>query len=897
VGEGFRAGRVEGAFAYFVIHTFSFRVDAYILLSAMASKPFSHPSVNGLEPLPALKEPARETQSRPTPPVAPSRSKKKKKLKRNFFLLFFIFILMMGTLVSVGVGMLNQFLEQMPSIPYLEDYRPWMPSQIFSGEGKHLLIADFFSPNQNREVAPLSEIPVNLRNAVVALEDVHFEKHCGISPRGILRAAVVNLKAGQIKQGGSTITMQLSEDLVKNHHLPYAVPEKGLKSFTEKIVEAFLSLQIEKRYTKDEILEIYLNQVFLGGNIFGVARAAESYFGKNVKDLNLKECALFAGMLQSPNRYAPVKNLDAAEKRTAVVLEVMLREGFITQKQYEEAISQPFQLNTTAARRTQLALYPYYSWAIHRQFAEKEILTRDHVPIDVYGQGVDVDSTIDTVLQPLAEESLRKGIVEHEHRRRPLGGRDRGTAGYRGVNLSGPGQLQVGVEYDAKVVTDYDPGKGIVEVTVPNVQGGQGTLPVPVIPNETWLDDFDLLHRGYYIRVKAVQEGREMKLRLAPERYVQGALIAVQPSTGKVLSLVGGYDFYDSQNGGQYNRAVQATTVQPGSAFKPLLYTTALADPSKKWTVLSTLQDVEREFWKGWTPQNFEGEFFGPVPMRFALAHSLNVASVWLLDNFKGSRMGGIQTVRNFCRNIFDLDIEDTNLSMALGTMGTSPWQLAQAYSVLADGGDFVRLHMVEKVSQRKSTQLEIPNVLYEFKQPYEQRKRLSPQVAYLTTYLMRGVIEEGTAIAAKDLPFYCVGKTGTTDSCAYAWFAGFTKDLLCVVYFGYDDYERSLGPKMTGSKVALPVWMDFMKKAYEIHPELFGEITPPEGINMVTICQASGQPATAKCPKTQKVPFMVGTEPGRTCPIHGEDRTQPYHDDINKIILSADSNTNSMTQ
>ncbi len=841
---------------------------------------------NELPPIVHDKEPLNQKYSQARVSRRIKKTTRKRKLRWPF--IFGFLFLLMGSIVGVAAGILNLYLDQLPAIPYLEDYNPWMPSRVFSGEGRRELIADFFSAEQNRKVVPITEMPKNLINAVIALEDRYFYQHSGISPRGILRAALINFNAGRIKEGASTLTIQLAEDLIQNNKLPYELPKAGLRSYTTKASEAILALQIEKRYTKEEILEIYLNQVLLGGNHYGVAVAAEAYFGKDVSELSLKECALFAGMLRAPNRYAPAQDLEAAERRTEVVLRVMLREKFITQEEYDQAISEPFHLRTKATRTKQIALFPYFSSAIRRQFMDGKIKNQEGLPIQLYGNGIDIESTADVDLQTIAEKSLKKGIEEHEHTRRFKHGRDWGRPGYRSPNQSGANRLQAGEFYDARILDEYDPLSGYLSVTLPNVRDGKGPFRVPVNSDTTWLDKFDLLHPDYYVYVQAIQQGGGMELRLAKDQHVQGALIAAQPSTGRILAMVGGYNFFDELNDGKFNRATQTTQVQPGSAFKPLFYCAALSDPSGKWTPATLIHDVEHEYWKGWTPKNFEDQFFGWVPIRFALVHSLNAASVWLLDNYKGSRSSGIQDLRRFCRDTFDLVIEESNLSLALGTSGATPLEIAQAYAVLANGGNFIRLHSIDKVFQRNDSHRNYPNLLYEFKPPSNQIQRISPGAAYLMTYLLRAVVEEGTGEPAKDLPFYCVGKTGTTDNCTYAWFAGYTKDLLCIVYFGFDNPNRSLGYKMTGSKVALPVWMNFMSGAYEIHPELFGEISKPNDIVFCDICPKSNALARPTCPSPRSIPFLKGTEPTHKCTKHGKDTLQPYRLEVNKLILSS---------
>lgn len=843
---------------------------------------------NTLDELPPIKKVPVLPQPKPLPEKVSLHLKKKKSFWKPIFVMLGIFFLLSGIAVGIGIGLLNHYLDQMPTIPYLENYSPWMPSRMFSGSEEPELIADFFNHRQNREMVPLYEMPQNLINAVVGLEDIRFYKHFGISPRAFVRAAYHDLRTGTREQGGSTITMQLAEDLILNKLLPYKLPQTGAKAFTQKIFEILLALQIEKRYTKDEILEIYLNQVFLGGNIYGVANAAEFYFGKHISELTLKECALFAGMLQRPNAYSPIRYPERAQNRTDLVLHVMKREGFITQEEYEQAINEPFELQSRSIRRPQIAKYPYFSWAVHRQFANHKLKSKDGLPIEIYGQGIDVYTTIDTDLQRIAENALRNGIEESERYRRQHGGRNWGHPTYGWVNKSSPSNLVAGHEYDGKTVSDYDPETKTIQVTLINVNGGKGPFTVPIDLNKTWLDEFDILKEGYFIRVKSVtnEEGK-VELRLAKNNYVQGALVAVQPSTGKVLALVGGYDYNDNSHGGQYIRALQSVMLQPGSAFKPLLYTTVLSSPEKQWTVASMLKDEEIEYWEGWAPENFENMYFGEVTMRYALIHSLNAATVWLLDNYMNSRSAGIQYLRLFCRNAFDLHIDESNLSIALGTSGTTPFELAQAYAVLANNGNFVDLHMVDRVYQRMDAKRNYPNLLYEFKQPTTAVQRITPEVAYLTTHMLRGVIEEGTGDPAKELPFYTVGKTGTTDHCVYAWFAGYSKDLLCVVYLGYDSFGYSLGLKRTGSKVALPVWMDFMGNAYNERPELFGEIEPPDSIVFKTIDTETGLLASSEDENAKRMPFIKGTEPTTSSSLMEDNSLFPYKAEANKLLLS----------
>ncbi|MBD3265869.1 hypothetical protein GF373_04300 [bacterium] len=679
------------------------------------------------------------------------------------------------------------------------------------------------------------------------------------------------------------------------------------RSFKQKFWEWFLALKIEKRYSKSEILEIYLNQVYMGeNNISGVARAAQYYFGKKIQDINLMECALLAGMIQSPGTYLPTRHPERAKKRANTVLRAMRKHGYINQEEYEKAKNQSLvPSDTSSGINRQIALYPYFSESIRRRFIEGKLKSYDGTPIQLYGQGIDIEATIDTRLQEIGLHALQQGIEEQERVHRQGGGYLWGKPGHSRPNQPEEGHrrltFRAGEEYDAKITAEFDPESNSVTVTLPYVSTSQEQFTVSIQPETTWLDDFDVLHPDHYIRVKSVQKNGSIALELADNNHVQGGLIAVQPSTGKILALIGGYQ-YNSKN--QYIRAIQSGGFQPGSAFKPLLYATVLASQENQWTCASLLRDEEIEFWTGWTPKNYYDDYYGDVTLRFSLVHSLNAASVWLLDNFQSSRYEGIKTLRAFCSNVFDYPIKDSNLSIALGSSGTTPWDLAQAYSVLANQGHFMRLHMVEKVLQRQHQEnvndQDASPVLYQFQQPFNQQKQLSPQVSYLATYLLRQVVEDGTGKPALELPFYSVGKTGTTDDCIYAWYAGYSRDILCVVYLGYDNPKQSLGVRRTGSRVALPVWMEFMKKAHEVRPDLFGEVKQPKGIVYRDICESSGLLATENCPKQvtlgdkkqmtygniKSIPFIEGTEPAYSCIHHGSDRLRPYENSLNRILL-----------
>ncbi len=816
-----------------------------------------------------------------------SRSKRKgansKRKRFRFLLWMFVCLMVMGGAVTgLGIGMLNRYVNRLDPITFLEDYKPNLPSRMYSDAPEKQLVAEFFSDdlNQNREKATLEEMPDHLKNAVVAIEDVRFYEHCGISPRAFIRAAIHDIQTWSLEQGGSTITMQLVEDLIKNDHLTIDLPEMTLKSFRQKIWEILIALKIEKQYTKEEILEIYLNQVYLGGNIYGVARAADAYFGKDVKDLTLKECALFAGMLQRPNAYSPLKNIEAAHTRTETVLYVMYREGLITEEERRQAEQEPFGLDSKSQRRAQINLYPYYAEMVRKKFEEEKAFKADDgYPIEIYGRGVDIYTTLDTELQEIAEKALRTGIVTHEQMHRRSGGKFWGKPGHyypnRDFRTRQTKTLKADEEYDALIIAPYDAATGTVKVKLPRVPNGEGPFTVSINPGETWMDEFNVLQPDHFIRVVSVEEENGLRFVHAKnDDHVQGAIIVVQPSTGKVLALVGGYNFYDSQ----LIRATQYSQ-QPGSAFKPFLYAAAMAREPNPFTPASLIHDIEYQYSSTYKPENYENEYFGWVTLRQALTHSYNAASVWLLDNLKPSRTASIRYFHSFCKRHFDLEFtrHDMNLTVALGSAGFPPWDIAQGYSVFANDGTFVELHAVQNVYQRQIAEHDVPKLLYQHNERFIQERGITPELAYLTTNLLRSVVENGTGQPAKDLPFYHVGKTGTTDNSVRGWYVGYSDDILCVVYLGYDDHRQSLGVKMTGSKTALPVWQEFMGNAFEVRPGLFGEIYPPDGIEFAKVHTDTGLLAERDGPGVELFPFQKGTlpkaaSPGRAHSIHKTD-------------------------
>ena len=791
--------------------------------------------------LPRLRE---EFRAEPAKPAVPTRLKSHSIPFR--ILRWFLLAGLLTTLAGLGgvYAALDSIIGELPPSEYLEEYRPPVPSRVLAADGS--LVGEVFGEAQKRSVVTLDQFPAHLINALVALEDKSFFTHPGIDPVGGVRAALVNFQQGRITQGASTVSMLLAKDL-------YVIGEiEGGRSRTweQKARETIRALQIERKYGKGEILERFLNQVNFGGNLQGVGEAARHYFGKQVTDLNLKECATLIGMLRGTTIYNPLRNPERAQARLVVTLNAMLDEGFITPEEFEHARDTPLALHGTSTRARQVSVYPYvHEYARHAFDTKRLYKGPDGRPIMLQGTGYDVRTTIDPHLQKSAEEALRWGLREHEKNRRYQHGHRWGAEDYAWVNGHTPGTIQPEVLYDAKII-DATKSVDTVLVSLPRVIGGAGPFEVD-IPADNWLREFGALQPDHYITVQLSRTATPNTPRfvLSSEKHVQGALIAIQPSTGRILAMVGGYDFHDRKNSGNFNRVTQLHK-QPGSAFKPLLYAAAVCVAG--YGPATVLVDEEHTYGKGelaWTPSNFDRIYRGRSTMAYALAESLNASSVHLLDTFTGSRVRGVRTLHQFCSKKLGVNVNGTHdLTLAIGTEDMTPLDMAKAYSVFASGGWLREPYLIERVSERRRDEHHVVRTLYGIKDDPTRAKAvrtMDSRDAALISDLLRGAALHGTAKELSqefDVPL--AGKTGTTDSCEAAWFAGFGDDLVCIVYVGFDK-RRSLGYKMTGSKVALPIWKRFMHAAVDLHPELLGEFEIPAGMVEMRITNLTGQRVT----------------------------------------------------
>jgi penicillin-binding protein 1A len=678
---------------------------------------------------------------------------------------------LLSVLILVGIAVAVAY-PNVPAISGLTDYRPKLPMRIYAADGG--LLGEF--GEERRNFTPIAQMPKLMKDAVLAAEDARFYEHGGVDYRGIARAALANLRDAR-SQGGSTITMQVA----KNFYLPTE------KTYTRKIYELLLTLKIEALLTKEQILELYMNQIFLGQRAYGFAAASEIYFGKAVKDLSIAEAAMLAGLPVAPSAYNPIVNPKRAAVRQHFVLGRMLEEGFITAEQHDAARAQVLRYRQQNA----VPMHAEYAVETARQ------LVFAHYGAEAYTRGLDVTLTIRSADQEVAYRALRRGLLNFEQRQFY-----RGPEAY--VDLpAAPEAVEARIaealvdhpdndELRAAVVTEVSPRKVVAvlnngeAITVT----GDGLKPVASGLSDKAGPKVQI-RRGAVVRLVRNAKG-EWSVTQVPE--VEGAFVALDPATGAIRALVGGFDYGKSK----FNHVTQAWR-QPGSSFKPFIYSAAL---EKGFTPTTVVNDAPLFFDAGatgsqpWEPKNYDGKFEGPMPQD------------WI------TRFG------------FEADKHPAYLTMALGAGSVTPLQMASAYGVFANGGFLVAPMLIAKVADNKG------RVLSQAVAPPldDALRTLDARNAFVMSSLMQEVTRSGTAASAKralgrgDI----FGKTGTTNDSMDAWFAGFHPSLVAVVWIGYDT-PRKLGDRETGGGLALPVWIEYMAHALKGVP--VRELTPPEGV------------------------------------------------------------------
>ena len=685
----------------------------------------------------------------------------------------------------------------LPDTTSLTDYRPRQPLRVFAADGP--LLAEF--GEERRIYTPIEQIPKVMKDAVLAIEDANFYRHGGVDFKGVLRAALAQFSEAK-SQGASTITMQLARNF-------YLSTEK---TFTRKIYEILLAFKIEALMSKDQILEVYMNQIFLGHRAYGFAAASEVYFGKPLKELTVAEAAMLAGLPKAPSAYNPLSNPRRAVIRQRYIVERMLDNGFITEGQRDEALRQVLKYRASSESAGQSD----YVAEMARQLVFAQYAQ------ETYSRGLHVHLTIDSVAQAAAYKALRKGLMEFELRQVY-----RGPEAY--VTLPpNAGALDARIaealdahpdndELKAAVVLEAQPRKvvAVLQSGETITVTGDGLKPVTSGLSDKAGPKVQI-RRGAVVRALKGAKG-EWMLTQVPE--VEGALVALDPRSGAIKSLVGGFDH--SKN--KFNRVTQAWR-QPGSSFKPFIYSAALEKGFTPSTIVNDAPlffDAATTGSQPWEPKNYDGKFDGPMSLRTALARSKNMVSIRVLQST------GAEFAQNWITRFgFEADKHPPYLTMALGAGSVTPLQMATAYGVFANGGYRVEPMLVSKVTD--------PNgrVLSEAKPPVldESLRTLEARNAFVMSSLMQEVTRSGTAAKAQaqlqrpDL----YGKTGTTNDSMDAWFAGYQPSLVGVVWIGYDT-PRKLGSNETGGGLSLPVWIDFMSVALKGVP--VQELEPPEGV------------------------------------------------------------------
>ncbi len=765
-----------------------------------------------------------------------------------------------GVLLLAVAGIVGAYFyvaSSLPRVETLEDYRPPVISRVYSEDGT--LIAEF--ARERRIIVPVERMPRQLIQAFISAEDSNFFQHQGIDLISILRAALKNLLAGGIVQGGSTITQQVAKSLLLS-------PEK---KFSRKFKEAILAWRMEKKLSKEEILYLYLNQIYLGHGAYGVQAAAENYFGKDVQDLTLAECAMLGGLPQAPSRYSPYRYLARAKERQKYVLGRMVTEGYITPEEAAVATAEPLHIHPRV--NAHIAEAGYFTEQVRRYLEETygaELL---------YTGGLEVHTTMNLHLQQAAQNAVQENLRNHDQRQ-----------GYRGPRRVLSLEEEKGFLAEQENTLDGQPPALHTLLEGVLTGGSDKVLQVRIgpfrgeIPLDScrWAGRVRVVARGkaasgnangsetrlpigsvLLVQVDGAEENGTLHLRLEQQPQAQGALVALDPHSGQVRAMVGGYDFATSQ----FNRVLQARRL-PGSAFKPIIYAAAL---DKGYTPANIVLDTPVIFKEKnesgeeneWKPRNYSQHFFGPTSVRQALTHSNNVITIKILEDI------GVNYAARYARKLGIESPLTQDLTLALGSSAITPLELATAYSVFANGGVRVDPIYITKILDRDGRVLEsadpadFPSGPGKGQHLIRQspERVISPETAYLITNLMESVVRSGTGQRAKVLGRPVAGKTGTTNDLKDAWFGGFVPQLTAVAWVGYDQ-ERPLGEKETGARAALPAWLAFMQEAVKgLEPLPF---PVPEDIEFHAIDPATGLLAPEDSPDVSIEAFAPGTAPSR---------------------------------
>jgi len=761
------------------------------------------------------------------------RTKKGSIIKKIFF---YALILSLAAVLAGGI-FLYSLVDDLPSIASLKDYRPSIITKVYANDGQ--LIDEFYL--EDRKVVQVTNLPKFVIQSFVAAEDARFFRHQGIDISSIIRAFFKNMEAGTIVQGGSTITQQVAKSL-------FLSPEK---KYIRKLKEAVLAYKIDRYLKKYEILNLYLNHIYLGHGAYGIEAASQHYFGKSAEELTLPEAALIAGLPKAPNRYSPLLHPKRAYKRQLYVLDRMEEDGYITEMEKAAAIEVPVELKT-AETRDKIA--PYFTENVRRYIQTK------YGSDVLYREGIEVYTTLDIKYQKAARDAMRKGLRDLDKRQ-----------GYRGPLKRIPEEEIDSFVQEMKVDTDTPLEGRIVKAIVAAVDSGEKIVRLRVgeyegtmtLKNMSWArvpdpkvayntsrvkDPADVLRRGDVVQVSilSVTDGK-LEMSLEQEPAVQGALIAMDSNTGAIKAMVGGRNYKKSE----FNRATQAKR-QPGSAFKPFIFTAAFDKGMTPASIIVDSPVIYRDTLKDspWKPQNFSEKFYGPTTLRTALIKSRNLVTIKLLKEI------GIDYAADYAVNMGITTPLTKDLSMALGTSSVTLQDMVRGYAVFANGGKRVKPFFIKTIVDRTGNTVE--------ENAPEVEQAIDPNISYITSHLLQEVVKGGTGWRVRALGRPVAGKTGTTNDLKDAWFMGFTPSLVAGVWVGFDDL-KPLGKYETGSRAASPIFLYFMKDALEGTP--VESFSPPDGVVFAKIDPETGSLAGPESKKYIFECFLEGTEPTETVP------------------------------
>ena len=737
------------------------------------------------------------------------------KLLRNILIsLISLLMLLLITIFTI----LWTYSNNIPDYKFLMNYKPPVSSKVYSGNGE--LVADF--SREKRIFIPYNSIPKKVIHSFLSAEDKNFFSHPGVDAKGVLRAFlnnITNILYSKRLEGASTITQQVAKNFLLTNEV----------SLNRKIKEAILAFRIERALSKERILELYLNQIYLGSGAYGVAAASLEYFDKSIKDLNYSQAALLAALPKAPSRYNPYQNIELAKFRRNLVLKNLLDNDYIDLKKYEKLKNEKIILNKS--KKIFLEDAQYYIEDVRKNIIKT--LTYDKV----YNQGFNINTPINLKLQKIATETLREGLILYDQRKGWRGSLTNKKYSDNWFKDLDKFRLEKSIKWELAIIKRINKFSVVIE-TENKLEG------VIEYKDISWTKkEFDnLFNKGDIVYVKNIKDNK-FSLKQLPK--INGGIVVMDPYTGRVLALSGGFSFKISE----FNRATQALR-QPGSAFKPFIYAIALEN---NFTPSSIILDAPLVLEQGsdlkmWKPENYGKKFYGPSTLRVGLEKSRNLMTVRIAQNL------GINKIINFSKDLGIYENPDELLSISLGSAETTLLKLTSAYSVFLNGGKLVNPIIIDRIQdsegktifnneKRKCTNCDqisyLSNDYPDIKNNHKQI--FSPQTAFQMTSILEGVIERGTGKKLRELKLNIAGKTGTTNNNTDTWFIGYTSNLLIGVYIGADN-PKPLGKYETGSKTALPVFKDFVKKA--VNKSDARPFKAAEGIVMMVIDPKTGEKA-----------------------------------------------------